>query len=115
MGGAGFDYTPLLRRGLAAPAPRFGGFPKFNFIGGHNDPSLIPVEALADAAAAVLRREGPSLAMYNLAHGPQGFVGLRDFVVTKLAGRGIASTRDDILITSGSGPGIELGSPILIE
>jgi len=115
MSGAGFDYTPLLRRGLAPPAPRFGGFPKFNFIGGHNDPSLIPVEALADAAAAVLRREGPNLAMYNLSHGPQGFVGLRDFVITKLAGRGIACTRDDVLITSGSGQGIELVSAVLIE
>ena len=115
MSGAGFDYTPLLRKGLAAPAPRFGGFPRFNFIGGHNDPGLIPSEALAEAAAAVLRREGPNLAMYNLSHGPQGFVGLRDFVVKKLAGRGIACTRDDVLITSGSGQGIELVSHILIE
>jgi 2-aminoadipate transaminase len=115
MSGADFDYTPLLRPGLAPPAPRFAGFPQFNFIGGHNDPALIPVEALADAAATVLRREGPNLAMYNLSHGPQGFLGLRDFVVAKLAGRGIACTRDDVLITSGSGQGIELVSQLLIE
>ena len=102
------DYTSLLRPGLPPAAPRFGGFPKYNFIGGHNDPVEIPVEALAAAAAAVLKREGPKLAMYNLAQGPQGFEGLRDFVVKKVAARGITCTRDDVLITSGSGQGIEL-------
>jgi 2-aminoadipate transaminase len=115
MSADGFDYTPLLRKALVPAAPRFAGFPQFNFIGGHNDPDQIPSDALAEAAAAVLRREGPKLALYNLAHGPLGFSGLRDFVVKKLAGRGITTTRDDILITSGSGQGIELVSHVLIE
>jgi 2-aminoadipate transaminase len=108
------DYTPLLRQGLPPAAPRFAGFPKYNFIGGHNDPHEIPAEALAEAAAAVLKREGSKLAMYNLAHGPQGFEGLRDFVVRKVAGRGITCTRNDVLITSGSGQGIELVNQALV-
>lgn len=112
----GFDFAPLFRKGLPVPLPRFAGLPKYNFIGGHNDPEHIPVAELAEAAASVLKREGASLAMYNLAHGPQGHRGLRDFVAAKLGKhRGIACTRDEVLITSGSGHGIDLISGILLE
>src|SRR5258708_3949745 len=109
------DYTPLLRQGLPPAAVRFTGFPKFNFIGGHHDPPEIPAQTLAQTAAAVLKREGPKLALYNLAHGPQGYQGLRDFVVAKVAKRGITCTRDEVLITSGSGQGIELVNQALVE
>jgi 2-aminoadipate transaminase len=111
------DLEPLFRfrSGLPDPAPHFTGMPRYNFIGGHNDPTQIPCEELAEAAAAVLRREGPSLALYNLAHGPQGYRGLRDFVVQKLRQRrGIDCTIDDVLITSGSGPGIDLVNQCLV-
>ena len=80
MAASGFAYLNRFAKDLPPPAPPWTGFPKYNFIGGHNDPQEIPVEALAAAAAAVLKREGPKLAMYNLAQGPQGFEGLRDFV-----------------------------------
>jgi 2-aminoadipate transaminase len=115
MSADGFDYAPLLRKDLAPPAPRFTGFPKYNFIGGHNDPTEIPVDELAKAADAVLRREGAKLAMYNMAQGPLGFEGLRDFVVKKVARRGITCTRDEVLITSGSGPGIDLVNQVLLD
>jgi 2-aminoadipate transaminase len=55
----------------------------------------------------VLRRDGADLALYN-PHGPQGFRGIREFVVTKVKGRGIACTAEDVLITSGSGQGLDL-------
>ena len=45
----GFAYTNLFAKGLPAPAVRFAGYPKYNFIGGHNDPldlSADEVEAL---------------------------------------------------------------------
>ena len=88
------DYARLYRRGVPAPAPRFTGFPKYNFIGGHNDPTMLPVEALAGCAAAVLRREGASLSLYNLGHGPLGHRGMRDLVVDKLRRhRGIEQRR----------------------
>ena len=111
----GMDITRLFAPGVPAPAPRFPGFPPYNFIGGHNDPALIPIEGLAEAAAAVIRREGAKLAMYNLAQGPQGYRGLREFVAGKLtAHRGIACGADDLLITSGSGQGIDLVNRLLI-
>ena len=70
---AAFDLTTCFADGLPDPAPRFPGFPKYNFVGGHNDPERIPIEGLIEATASVLRREGSKLAMYNLAQGPQGF------------------------------------------
>ena len=70
---AAFDLTSRFAKGLPDPSPRFGGFPKYNFVGGHNDPERIPIEGLIEATASVLRREGSKLAMYNLAQGPQGY------------------------------------------
>ncbi|HZT88554.1 MAG TPA: PLP-dependent aminotransferase family protein [Stellaceae bacterium] len=115
-GSSGFAYTNLLAKNLPPPAPRWAGFPKYNFIGGHNDPTLIPVEELIAATEAVLRREGANVALYNLGHGPQGFKGLREFVAAKVKrGRGIEATADDVLITAGSGQGIDLVNQVLLE
>ena len=116
MSSSGFDITSRFADGLPDPAPRFGGFPKYNFVGGHNDPVQIPIEGLIEATASVLRREGSKLAMYNLAQGPQGYVGLREFVADKLKRhRGIAATHDDVLITTGSGQGIDIVSRLFIN
>jgi 2-aminoadipate transaminase len=111
-----FDLTRLFGTGLPDPSPRFTGFPKFNFIGGHNDPDQIPIDGLIEAAASVLRREGASLAMYNLGMGPQGYPGLRAFLADKLQRhRGMDITRDDVMITSGSGQGIDMVSRLLVD
>jgi 2-aminoadipate transaminase len=116
MSGANFEITSLFADGLPDPAPRFGGFPKYNFIGGHNDPVQIPIEGLIEATASVLRREGSKLAMYNLAQGPQGYVGLREFVADKLKRhRGANVDRDNVLITTGSGQGIDIVSRLFIN
>ena len=55
---APFDFAPLLAPGTPAPAIKWNGFPKYNFIGGHNDAKQVPVDALIAAATAVLKREG---------------------------------------------------------
>jgi 2-aminoadipate transaminase len=116
MDGSGFDIARRFAEGLPEPAPRFAGFAPYNFIGGHNDPTLIPVDELIEAASSVLRREGAKLAMYNLAHGPQGYAGLRQFVAAKSSEhRGIACGMDDVLITSGSGQGIDLVNRLLLS
>jgi len=114
MAATGFAYSHLLAKDLPAPAPRWTGFPKYNFIGGHNDPEHVPAVALAKAAEAALRRDGADLALYN-PHGPQGFHGIREFVVGKVAGRGITCTPDEVLITSGSGQGLDLVNRVLLE
>jgi 2-aminoadipate transaminase len=116
MQSSGFAYPHLFGKEVPAPAPRWVGNAKFNFIGGHNDRALIPVEGLIAATEAVLRREGADLALYSLAQGPQGYLGLRRFVADKVARwRGIAASPDDVLITSGSGQGIDLINQVLLE
>jgi 2-aminoadipate transaminase len=114
MAADGFAYTHLFAKDLPPAAPRWTGFPKYNFIGGHNDPEHVPAAELAAAAEAVLRRDGADLALYN-PHGPQGFRGIREFVVKKVASRGIACTPDDVLITSGSGQGLDLVNRVLLN
>src|SRR5437588_10639311 len=116
MTSSGFAYPHLFGKTVPAPAPRWAGNAEFNFIGGHNDRTLIPVEGLIEAAATVLRREGRELAFYSMAQGPQGYLGLRQFVADKLGRwRGIKATADDVLITSGSGQGIDLINQVLLE
>jgi 2-aminoadipate transaminase len=110
------DLSRHFRKGLPEPAPRWNGFPKYNFVGGHNDPTRIPTAALAEAAATALKREASSLALYNLGHGPLGHEGLRDLVADKLKRhRGVACTREDVLITSGSLQGLDLVNDLLLE
>jgi 2-aminoadipate transaminase len=114
MTASGFAYLDRLAKDAPAPAPRWTGFPRYNFIGGHNDPEHIPASALAEVAAASLRRDGAKLALYN-ADGPQGLLALREFVVGKVADRGISCTAADVLITSGSGQGLDLVNRLLLD
>ena len=101
---------------MPPPAPRWPGNAKFNFIGGHNDRTLVPIDGLIEATAAVLRRDGADLALYSMGQGPQGYIGLRRFVAEKLARwRGIGGGPEDVLITQGSGQGIDLINQVLLE
>jgi 2-aminoadipate transaminase len=116
MSATTIDYGKLFSAGLPDPAPRWAPFPKYYFIGGNNDPEQIPVEGLVEAAASVLRREGSKLAIYNLGLGPQGYPGLRQFVADKCERqRGIKAPIEDILITTGSGQGLDMISKLLIN
>lgn len=110
------DYTTLFRANLPPAAAKYNGFPKYNFVGGHNDAASVPVDDFIAAASKVLKREGSTLATYGLQSGPQGYRALREFLVKKL-GRdaGIGCTADDILITGGSQQGLELVNSMLLE
>ncbi len=111
-----FDFGTLLAADLPAPAGRWNGFPKYNFIGGHNDAAQVPVDELISAATSVLKREGKTLATYGLESGSLGYRRLREFLVGKLrADAGISCTADEILITSGSLQGIELVNGLLLS
>lgn len=112
---AQLDYAGLLRPDLPPAAVKYAGFPKYNFVGGHNDADSIPVDGLRAAADAVLAREGRTLATYSLTSGPQGYRPLREFLVKKLkADAGMDCTADEILITGGSSQGMNLINELLI-
>jgi len=112
---APFDLAPLLAPGTPPPAVKWNGFPKYNFVGGHNDAKNVPVQALIDAATAVLKREGATLATYGLNSGPLGYRPLREFLSGKLKSHaGIACSADEILITSGSLQGLDLVNTLLL-
>ena len=114
MSAAPFDFTSAFRPGLPAPAVKFAGFPKYNFVGGHNDPDNVPIDGLIKAAASVLKREGTTLATYGLQSGALGYRPLREFLSKKLKGYGdISATPDEILITSGSGGGLDFVANVL--
>src|ERR1700760_2039373 len=112
---AAFDFAPLLPAGSPAPAARWTGLAKFSFVGGNNDPDAVPLDGLTSAVNAVLKREGRSLATYGLAHGPQGYRPLRDFLSDKLArDAGITAGADDIMIVSGSLQALDLVNQALL-
>ena len=116
MTSGAFDFAPLLPAGLPPPAAKWTGLAKYSFVGGNNDPEKVPVEGLIDAFNAVFRREGRMLATYNLAHGPQGYRRLREFLTAKLQrDAGIHCTADDILIVSGSLQALDLVNHTLLQ
>ncbi len=110
------DFNGLFARDLPPAAGRWAGFPRYNFVGGHNDPDIVPIEGLIASAERVLRREGRRLATYNMGSGALGYEGLRAFLAGKLKDkRGIAGSLDDILVTSGSLQGLDLVNEVLLE
>jgi len=115
MAGTGFDLAPLLAPNLPPPAARWTGFPRYNFVGGHNDPEHLPLQALIAATNAVLQREGSTLSTYGLESGPLGYRPLREFLARKLkVHAGIACEAEEILITSGSLQAIDLINALLL-
>jgi 2-aminoadipate transaminase len=115
MSAVSFDLTPLLAPNLPPAAARWSGYPRYNFVGGHNDPEHVPVEGLRAAADAVLQREGRTLALYTLESGPLGYRPLREFLARKLERHaGIACDAEEILITSGSLQAIDLVNTLLL-
>jgi len=110
-----FDFSSVLRSDVPPPAAKYTGLPKYNFVGGHIDPDSLPAADLGAAATAVMQREARNLALYGMTSGPQGYLGLREFLVRKLAtDAGITCTTDEILITSGSLQGIDLVNAMLV-
>ena len=116
MVGKDLDYSTLFTKDLPPAAGRWQGHPKYNFIGGHSDPELQPMQQFIESATNVFRGDPRNISMYNFDGGPQGIIPLRRFLVQKLANhRDIHITPDEVLITSGSGQGIELINEILLE
>lgn len=111
-----FDYTSRLRPDLPAPAQKWSGFPRYNFIGGHNDADAVPVDAFIEASRAVLSRDGPSLSTYGLSSGPQGYRPLREFLARSLKARaGMQEAPENILVVSGSLQALDLVNDVFLQ
>ncbi len=109
-------FQPRFRSDLPAPAKRWNGFPRYNFVGGHNDASEVPVDELIAAAGSVLAREGRTLAYYGLESGAQGYLPLRRLVSAQLTDRAkMRVGEDDILLTSGSLQALDLVFEAFLE
>ena len=98
-----------LRNDLPPPAAPWTGFPPHNFVGGHNAPEGVPVDALLDALTTAFAREARNFATYKLTSGGLGHLPLREFLSGALKRRaGIEATPDEILLTSGSLQALDL-------
>ena len=116
MPGVNIDYSTLFNKDLPPPSGKWQGHPKYNFIGGHSDPDLVPMNGFIESATSVFKGDPRNIAMYNYEGGPQGILSLRNFLVDKLAAeRGINVTPEEILITSGSGQAIELINEVMLD
>src|SRR6185369_6794006 len=73
-----------------------------SFAGGLPAPELFPVAEIAEAYAETLAREGAAALQYSTT---EGYGPLREWVVDRLARRGIRATPDQVLITNGSQQG----------
>ncbi len=83
-----------------------------SFAGGLPAPELFPIEAIAEAHAAVLAREGRAALQYSTT---EGFGPLREWVAARMAKRGIRVPADQVLITNGSQQGIDLVARVLLD
>ena len=111
-----FEINNLFREGLPAPvAARFSGYPKYNFVGGHNDNDGIPIDDFIAAMTRSLKAEGKNLATYGLLSGFQGDMPLREHIAKRL-GRtaGMKDGAENILMTSGSLQALELVNDLLL-
>ena len=94
----------------------YKGFPKYNFVGGHNSEKNIPIEKLVKSAENVILKEGKNLALYGHNSGPQGNLSLREFLVTYLEDyTGMKIEINNILLTSGSLQALDLVNKLLLQ
>jgi 2-aminoadipate transaminase len=112
----GFEINTLFREGLPPVATRFSGYPKYNFVGGHNDNDGIPVDDFIAAITRSLKDEGKNLATYGLLSGFQGYLPLREHIAERL-GRtaGMKDRAENVLMTSGSLQALELVNDLLLS
>lgn len=111
-----FDFSPFFSRTLPGPSGKYGGFPTYNFVGGHNDPDGVPVEDLIAAATKTLQRDGRDLATYGMRSGPQGYLPFRKAIAGLLKDRAAMEiSEDEVLVTSGSLQALDLVNEVLLE
>lgn len=83
-----------------------------SFAGGLPAPELFPVAEIAQAYADVFAEEGTAALQYSTT---EGWRPLRDWIARRMRDRGVNTTVDRVLITTGSQQGIDLVGKIFIE
>ena len=71
MPGEHIAYSTLFNKYLPPPSGKWQGQPKYNFIGGHSDPDLVPMDGFIKSATSVFKGDPRNIAMYNYEGGPQ--------------------------------------------
>ncbi|MFN3294663.1 MAG: aminotransferase class I/II-fold pyridoxal phosphate-dependent enzyme [Gemmobacter sp.] len=83
-----------------------------NMAGGLPDPSVWPVDPLADLAARAVR-ETPQAA---LGYSPiDGLPALRDAIAERFSAPGLTLTRDNVLVTTGGMQALDLIGKVLVD
>ena len=93
-----FDFDSFYHNDIRTATGKWSDFPAYNFIGGHNDASMVPVDALRESADRVMTEHGRRLATYNLGDGPLGLQSLREFIGSTLAERADMPTDPDNIL-----------------
>lgn len=83
-----------------------------SFAGGLPAPELFPVDAIAQAHAQVFAKEAAIALQYSTTEGCRS---LRDWIASRLQTQGVATSTDNVMITTGSQQGIDLISKIFLE
>lgn len=77
-----------------------------SFAAGFPDPALFPWNDLREIANELLSGADPTVLQYGAT---RGYRPLLQSIVEVLAGRGIRSSEDELIVTSGSQQGLDLG------
>ncbi len=83
-----------------------------SFAPGYPDPTLFPWDDLRDIAGQLLHGRDAPVLQYGP---PRGLAPLREATAALLAGRGIAATADELLITTGTQQAVDLLARVLVE
>jgi len=99
--------------GASAPPARPVAEAKFEFGGGHPDPSSFPYEGLVEATADVMKAEGAAALSYGE---PQGYKGLRELVAHKhRLFENLEVPVEDIIVANGSGHALSLAFSAFVD
>ncbi len=111
-----FNINSFLHSDALGPAIEWKGYPKFNFIGGHNDNESIPIISLKESIDKIILKEGKTLAKYGLESGPQGYLPLRQFISKQLRrSASINCSEKEVLVVSGSLQALDLVNQTLLR
>ena len=83
-----------------------------SFAGGLPAPTVFPIPQFEEAAARILRDDGPKALQYSPT---EGYMPLRELIAEKMSRYGIQATPDNIIITTGAQQALDIIGKILID